>query len=321
MAGSNWPKIESQSKEDPDTLTVGGCAVDVYGVDREIWKGITKSRLLEYYHAVSSYILPHLKDRPESLHVKPINAVAPGFYVKDMEGRHPNCADIFTDKRRHPQKGKRDVIDYLVCNNEATLLWMVNLGCIDINPWNSRTMAPGAPDYIAIDLDPTVKSDSGRGLDKLLDTALATREWCDRQKIRAYTKTSGKTGMHFFIPVTGITYPQARSFAERICAEIQSSAPDSATIENSIARRGNLVYVDPSQNDYADTLAAPYSVRAFPIPTVSTPLEWKEINRRLDPATFTIDTVPARLKKKGDIFCGALDRKIAAANMKMLTGW
>ena len=111
--------------------------------------------MITYYHRVSSYILPYLKDRPLSLHVKPLNAGAPGFYIKDMEGRQPECSRVFTDQRRHEVKGKRSTIDYLVCNNEATWLWMINLGCIDINPWNSRIKAPDFPDFIAIDLDPS----------------------------------------------------------------------------------------------------------------------------------------------------------------------
>lgn len=316
---SNWPSVEVQPKGDPDTLTLGDCTVEVYAVDREIWKGISKARLLEYYHHVARYILPHLKDRPESLHLKITNAGAPGLYIKDMEGRQPECGDIFTDTRRHPAKGKRSKIDYLVCNNESTLLWMVNLGCIDINPWTSRSATPGQPDYIVIDLDPTVKSHSHSHLDKLLDTALAAKAWCDKLKIKAFAKTSGQTGMHFYIPVAGITHPQGRTLAEHICAEIHCLAPGSSTIENTIAHRGDKVYIDPSQNDYADTLATPYSIRPFQIPTVSTPLEWKEINHRLDPFKFSIDTILPRLKKKGDLFAPVLDKKIAFTNMKVLS--
>jgi bifunctional non-homologous end joining protein LigD len=315
---SNWPTVEAQPMTDPDELTIGDCTVEAYAVDRRIWKGVTKARLLEYYHSVSSFILPYLRDRPQSLHLKLINAGGPGLYIKDMEGRQPECAEIFRDKRRHPQKGKHATIDYLVCNNEATLLWMVNLGCVEINPWNSRRASPENPDYLAIDLDPTNKNPAQTNLDRLLDTAIATKAWCDRHKIKAFAKTSGQTGMHFFIPVAGIDYSTARQYAERICAEIQTLTPDSATIETAIAHRHGKVYVDPSQNDYADTLAAAYSVRPFHIPTVSAPLEWKEINRKLDPLQFTIDTIHARLKRKGDLFADVTDKKIAVANRKIL---
>jgi len=318
MPGSNWPLVEKQPMNQHDTIDIGHCTIDVFNVDRQIWKGITKAGLIEYYHHVAPYILPYLKDRPESLYLKLTNASAPGLYIKDMEGRQPECADIFTDTRRHPAKGKRNKIDYLVCNNEATLLWMINLGCIDINPWNSRIVAPENPDYLAIDLDPTAKDKKAHYLDKLLDTALAAKVWCDKHKVKAFVKTSGKTGIHFYIPCTGIEYSQARTITEQICAAIHDLAPKSSTIENSISQRHDLVYVDPSQNDYADTLAAPYSVRPFHIPTVSTPLDWKEINRRLDPSSFSIDNTLARLKKKGDLFAGVLDKRIATANMKIL---
>lgn len=318
MAASNWPAIEKQSRDEAGTIDIGDCTVDLYNVGRQIWKGVPKAQLIQYYHSVAPFILPHLKDRPQSLHIKLNGAVGPGLYIKDMEGRQPDCASIFTDKRRHPAKGKRSQIDYLVCNNEATLLWMINLGCIDINPWNSRVLSAGQPDYLVIDLDPTVKDEKASYLDKLLDTAMATKNWCDEHKIKAYVKTSGKTGIHFYVPCSGFDYPAARALTEQICKAIHALAPGSSTTENSIAKRGDLVYVDPSQNDYADTLAAPYSVRPNHIPTVSTPLEWKEINRKLNPHRFTIDEVGARLKKKGDLFAGILDKKTAALNAKIL---
>lgn len=295
--------------------------IRINDVEREIWTGVTKADLITYYHQVAKYILPYLKDRPQSLHIKPVSASAPGFYIKDMEGREPDCASLFTDRRRHPAKGKADEIHYLVCNNEATLLWMVNLGCIDINPWNSRKTAPDRSDYIAIDLDPTVeagKAVAGRKLKMLLDTAMAAKEFLDSQKLKAFAKTSGKTGMHFFIPCAGFTSPEARTLAELICMEIHGLAPGVSTTANAISSRAGKVYVDPSQNDYADTLAAVYSVRPFHHPTVSTALEWKEINEKLDPAAFTMDVVISRLRKKGDLFKGLLDKKTAIANSKIL---
>jgi bifunctional non-homologous end joining protein LigD len=318
MAGSNWPKVEAQPRDRADTLDIGNCRVDVFNVDRLIWKDISKARLLEYYHSVAPHVLPYLKDRPQSLYVKLQNANSPGLYIKDMEGRQPDCADVFTDIRRHQKAGKREKIDYLVCNNEATLLWMINLGCIDINPWNSKSTTPDYPDYIVIDLDPTVKDAKDRYLDKLLDTALATKEYCDKQKLKAFAKTSGKTGMHFYIPCTGIPFAEARTIGEHICRAIVEMVPGQATVANSINSRGNKIYVDPSQNDYADTLAAPYSVRPWHIPGVSTPLEWKEINHKLNPSNFTIDTILPRIKKKGDLFKGVLDGKTVRANGKKL---
>jgi bifunctional non-homologous end joining protein LigD len=273
--------------------------------------------LITYYHQVSEFILPYLKDRPLSLHIKPVNAGAPGFYIKDMEGRQPECAQIFTDRRRHDLKGKSPNIDYLICNNEATLLWMINLGCIDINPWNSRVTAPEMPDFIAIDLDPS-DEDAATGRLKLLETAMAVKAYCYRKRLTAFVKTSGKTGLHFFIPCSGFKNNQCRSLAEQICSGIHSLAPDVSTTANSISSRGGRVYLDPSQNDYADTLAVVYSVRPWHHPAVSTPLEWKEVNARLDVSVFTIKNIISRIAKKGDLFAGIYDQKIVMRNNGLL---
>ena len=318
FAGSNWPKIEKQKIREEQDFDIGDCTIKISDVEREIWKEITKADLISYYHEISKCILPYLKDRPQSLHVKPVNAGTDGFYIKDMEGREPDCAKIFEDKRRHEIKGKRSQIDYLVCNNEATLLWMINLGCIDINPWNSRIGKPDYPDYIAIDLDPTQPDERKISLEKLLDTAMAAKEYFDKNKMKAFAKTSGKTGMHFYVSCNGFNNSEARSLAEKICAGIHELVPESSTIANSISSRGGKVYIDPSQNDYADTLAAVYSVRPFHIPTVSTPLEWKEINTKLKPSSFTMRTTLKRIKSKGDLFEGVFDARTAIANSKIL---
>jgi len=287
-------------------------------VEREIWKGISKADLITYYHHVSNYILPHLKDRPLSLHVKPLNAVAPGFYIKDMEDHQPECAQIFTDQRRHPVKGKRARIDYLVCNNEATLLWMINLGCIDVNPWNSRVATPDMPDFIAIDLDPS-GDDQVKAASKLIETAMAVKEYCDRENLVAFVKTSGKTGMHFFIPCSGFNNKTCRTLAEQMCSDIRDLAPGVSTIENSVASRNGKVYLDLSQNDYADTLASVYSVRPYHLPTVSAPLDWREVNTKLDLTAFSINNILTRITKKGDLFRNILDKKIMNRNNRILT--
>jgi bifunctional non-homologous end joining protein LigD len=137
-------------------------------------------------------------------------------------------------------------------------------------------------------------------------------------KLKSFVKTSGKTGLHIYIPVSGIGFGRARHYSERFGQEIQELVPDISTTEITIGQRGNKVFIDPSQNDYADTLACAYSARPHKLPTVSTPLEWKEVKPGLDPAIFTIDTIPARIKKKGDLFKEAMNPKWAAANTKKL---
>jgi bifunctional non-homologous end joining protein LigD len=282
-------------------------------IEQELWRGVTKARLITYYHQICPYILPYLKDRPLSLHIKQDGANAPGFYIKDMEGRQPEYLDIFSDERRHKKKGKRDQIDYAVCNNEAALLYLINLGNIDLNPWSSTINDPQTPDFVSIDLDP---SDEDFG--KAIKTAQAAKKVFDQYKLQSLVKTSGKTGIHIFLPCQGFTYPQARSLAEKLCQEIADQVPDMATTEVSISHRGDKLFVDPSQNDYADTLACVYSVRPHKHPTVSTPLDWKEVKDKLDPGKFTMDSLPERLEKKGDLFENLRNEKWRNSNSKTL---
>jgi bifunctional non-homologous end joining protein LigD len=310
---SNWPKITGKKIASERDFEFAGHTVTMSNIEQELWRGITKARLITYYHSMCPFILPHLQNRPLSLHIKQDGAMAPGFYIKDMEGHAPDYLDIFSDERRHKKKGKRDQIDYAVCNNEAALLYLINLGNIDLNPWSSRISHPQEPDFISIDLDP---SDEDFG--KAIKTALAAKKIFDDHKLQSLVKTSGKTGIHLFLPCEGFTYPQARTLAEKICGEVAGKVPDIATTEVSIEHRGNKLFVDPSQNDYADTLAAAYSVRPYKHPTVSTPLSWKEVKDKLDPGKFTMDTIPERLEKKGDLFSDLLNQKWRASNTKIL---
>jgi bifunctional non-homologous end joining protein LigD len=312
-ADSNWPKIQNKKIESERDFEFAGQTVTMSNIGQELWRGITKARLITYYHSICHYLLPYLKDRPLSLHIKQDGAMAPGFYVKDMEGHEPDYLDIFTDQRRHKKKGKRNEIDYAVCNNEAALLYLINLGNIDLNPWSSRITNTQEPDFISIDLDP---SDEDFG--KAIKTAQAAKKVFDDYKLQSFVKTSGKTGMHLFLPCQGFTYPQARTLAEKLCQEIADQVPDIATTEVTIEHRGTKLFVDPSQNDYADTLACAYSVRPYKHPTVSTPLEWKEVKDKLDPGKFTMDTVPERMEKKGDLWADLLNEKIRTANSKAL---
>jgi bifunctional non-homologous end joining protein LigD len=311
--GSNWRKISNKKIESERDFEFGGHTVTISNIEQELWRGISKARLITYYHTICPYILPQLKDRPLSLRIQQDGAMAPGFYIKDMEGHEPDYVDLFSDERRHPVKGKPARINYAVCNNTAALLYLINLGNIDLNPWSSRVISPQEPDFISIDLDP---SDEDFG--KAIKTALAAKKVFDEYNLKSFVKTSGKTGIHLFLPCQGFTYPQGRTLAEKLCQEIASQVPDIATTEVSIEHRGTKLFVDPSQNDYADTLAVAYSVRPYKHPTVSTPLDWKEIKYKLDPGKFTMDTLPERLEKKGDLFKELLSEKIRTANRKAL---
>ena len=312
-AESNWNKIFEEKIKSEGTIEVDGQRLQLTNIEKRIWKTTNKAQLITYYNKVAEYILPHLKDRPLSLHIKNISAGAPGFYIKDMEGFQPDFLDIHSTRRKHKAKGKADVIDYAVCNNLPALLWLVNLGCIDLNPWNSTVKNPLEPDFIAIDLDP-----SDDDFKKAVKTALAAKEYFDEQKLTAFVKTSGKTGIHIFIPCKGFSYPDARILAERICAEIHKRVPAFTTLEVSVDKRGNKLFVDFSQNDEADTLAAVYSVRPGKQPSVSTPLDWEELTLKLKPSDFTIDNITARLQEKGDLWERLHNARVKSANSKVL---
>jgi bifunctional non-homologous end joining protein LigD len=313
IEGSNWPELEKIEITSKDSIEIDGCNVELTNVERELWKGTTKADLITYYNGISDYLLPHIKNRPLSLHIKPYGATAPGFYIKDMEGRQPGCANIFSVKRKHLKSDKRNIIDYLVCNNTPTLLYLINLGCIDINPWTSTISDFLHPGYIVIDLDPTDDD-----FKKVINTAVAAKQVFDSLKLKVFPKTSGKTGMHLLLPCKAFSFPEARTIAISICKMINKKVPEITTIENTISKRGNKLFIDYNQNDEADTIAAAYSVRPAKLPTVSTPLGWKEVNSKLNPHNFTIKTIGKRLEKKGDLFKDLMNEKIKMANSKIL---
>jgi bifunctional non-homologous end joining protein LigD len=309
VSDSNWPVILNQKIENKSGFNFNGKEVELTNIDRKLWGEFTKADLLMYYHAVYPFIISHLRNRPLSLHIKNVSPTAPGLYIKDMENHQPGWAQIYSVARKHKKKGKRNRIDYLVCNDEATLHYIINLGCIDVNPWTSTVLTPDNPDFIVIDLDP-----SDDDFSKAILTAKAAKEFFDQHKLKAFIKTSGKTGMHLYLPCAGFSFAEARTIAQNICSHINELVPDITTTEISVISRADKLYLDPNQNDFADTVAAPYSVRPYRMPAVSTPLEWKEVNNRLHPSRFTIQTVLERLKKKGDIWNNILELKTVKAN-------
>jgi bifunctional non-homologous end joining protein LigD len=296
-AESNWNKIFEEKIKSEGSIPIKNEIIQLTNIEKKLWKTTNKAQLIAYYNSIAEYILPQLKDRPLSLHIKNINAGAPGFYIKDMEGFQPDFLDIHSTKRKHKAEGKADVIDYAVCNNLPALLWLINLGCIDLNPWNSTTKNPEHPDFIAIDLDP-----SDEDFRKAVKTAQAAKDYFDEQGLTSFIKTSGKTGIHIFIPCTGFRYPEARTLAEHICGEIHKRVAMFTTLEVSVDKRGNKLFVDFSQNDEADTLACAYSVRPGKQPSVSMPIHWDELDLKLKPTNFTIENALGRLTAKVDVW-------------------
>ncbi|MGN6417354.1 MAG: DNA ligase D [Pseudobacter sp.] len=331
-ADSNWRKVDQEQKDAQwQEMNMEHCTVQVHNVERELWKDVPKAQLLLYYHSISQYILPHIKDRPQSLNLKLSGAGSPTIYLKDMENRQPTCAQIFTDLRHDNspvEKGKKRArIDYLVANNIETLLFMVDTGCVDINPWSSRIHSPQEPDFLWIDLDPTIpaklsaakrREAEETGFQKAIETALATREVLQQHKLTGFIKTSGKTGMHIYVPCRGFNNQQVTRAATFLAEKVNALLPDITTLQRSVAHRRDHVYIDPQQNYYTKTLAAPYSVRPYHSPLVSTPLDWKEVKPSLDRWQFTIDTVLKRVRKTGDVFKQVLSDAVASKNVPFI---
>lgn len=320
-AGSNWRRVdEAVAGKEISDFPMANCTIQLHDVGRELWKGIPKGELILYYNKISKFILPHIQHRPQSLNLKLTHAGGPTTFIKDMENRQPDCAEIFIDQRRVAKKGKRKQIDYLVCNNIETLLSMVDWGCVDINPWASQTKAPEFPDYIWLDLDPTVENteEEDQGFEMAIEVAGAVKEVLDKFGLKGSIKTSGKTGLHVYIPVRDINFDVSLFLGRYLADQVNELVPDISTRSITKAHRKGKVYIDADQNNYADTLATVYSVRPYHQPTVSTPLDWKEVKSGLDRYSFTINTIEKRLEKKGDVFLSVLDEKIRSRNYSVL---
>jgi DNA ligase D-like protein (predicted polymerase)/DNA ligase D-like protein (predicted 3'-phosphoesterase) len=258
-------------------------------------EGYTKGDLIDYYRAVAPVILPYLSDRPESLHRHPNGIAGASFFQKDVGKQPPppwvRTVPLYSDSNDAD-------ITYLLCQNAKTLLYLANLGCIELNPWNSRVGALDRPDYLVIDLDP-----EDVPFARVVEAALAVRKTLDRAGGTSICKTSGKRGMHVYVPLGArYDYDHAKQFAEIIATLVHHQLPATTSVLRSPAKRQGRVYLDFLQNRRGQTLAAPYSVRPWPGATVSTPLAWKEVTKRLDPTKFTMFTMPKRIDKVGDLW-------------------
>lgn len=257
--------------------------------------GITKGDLLNYYREIADFILPYLKDRPQSMNRFPDGIGGGSFYQKDLDvEKIPSwlhTESIFS-------KSRNAFIDYLICDDKATLLYMANLGCIDLNPWHSTIKNINKPDWIVIDIDPEKQEFA-----EVVKTALTVKEVLDELETACCCKTSGASGLHVYIPLEGkYNYTVVKNLAARIAQEVHARLPETTTLARSIKKREHKIYIDFLQNSRGQTLAAPYSVRPKPGATVSTPLEWDEVNENLTPSLFTIKNTMNRIAQKGDLW-------------------
>ncbi len=262
--------------------------------------GVTKRDVLNYYDGVASLILPHLKDRPLSLKRYPNGIQQEYFFQKNVrEALAPwlRTELIDSDHNHAP-------IKYCFAEDRASLLYLVNLGCIDHNPWMSRSGQLENPDFVLIDLDPQECP-----FDMIVEAALLVKQVLDKIGITGYPKTTGGDGMHIYIPIEPVyTYEEARTYAEVIARLLHHQKPQMFTTPRSVSKREkNRVYFDYLQIGKSKTIAAPYVLRAYPGAPVATPLEWSEVKRGLHPSQFTIANALARFREKGDLFAGVLN--------------
>ncbi len=257
--------------------------------------GLTKGDLLQYYLDVAHVLLPHIRDRAMVMKRYPHGAAGPFFFMKRAPAPRP--AWIRTCAIDH---GGGNVIDFPVIDDRAALLWVINLGCIDLNQWYATCDDVDRPDYVHFDLDPG----AGAGFDRVLETARVVHGALDSLKMPALVKTTGSRGLHVYVPIVrGPVQKQVWTFAKALAQELAARNPKLITAEYRVAKRPpGRVLVDYNQNRWGSTLASIYSVRPRPLATVSTPVSWKEIDRGIRIEDFTVKNVPARVAKRGDLW-------------------
>ncbi len=292
--------------DETQTRKIKGHDLKFTNLSKVYWpkEGYTKRDMFNYYYQVAEYILPYLKDRPQSLNRFPNGISKPGFYQKDVKGKSPDWVKKFPYTTSDGENK-----EFLVGDNEDTLLWMASLGCIEMNPWFSRVQSPDNPDYCVLDLDPDKNT-----FDQVIQIALAIKDILDSMNVPCYCKTSGSTGMHIYIPLGAkYTYDQSQLFGRLIVDVIQQQYPSFTSIERIVKNRKGKMYLDFLQNRPGATLACPYSLRPKPGATVSMPLHWDEVKPGLKMQDFTIENAVARVREVGDLFKPVLGKGIDLA--------
>jgi bifunctional non-homologous end joining protein LigD len=285
-------------------LKVGKEIVALTNLDKVYWPedGYTKGDLVRYYYEIGKYILPYLKDRPLILKRYPSGIDKPFFHQHNVDKIPDYARAVPIDVERGHE------VDYLVCDNLATLLYVTNLGAIEFHPWNSRARNLDRPDWVVIDLDP------GEGVDfaVICEVALRLKDVIGRAGLECFAKTSGSRGIHVYAPLKPVhSYEQVADFAERVASIVANERPDLATVERSLKKRPRRsIYIDHFQNARGKSVVAPYSARPRIGATVSAPLDWAEVKRaKITPQDFTIENMLKRIERKGDIFKPALNLK------------
>jgi len=303
---NNEPMAKKIPAKGSLSLNINRRQVNISNPDKVYFpkEGISKGDIVDYYQRIADYILPYLKDRPLSLLRFPDGITKEGFFQKDAGEDAPAWVKSHSVYAESVDKD----IDYIICNDKATMAYLNNLGCIDFNPWNSRKQDLELPDYLVLDLDPSAKN----SFDEVIEVALQIKEILDELKTDGYCKTSGASGMHIYLPLRRkYDYDQTKDFAHLLMKKTLEALPKLCTLERSLQRRAkNKVYLDYLQNRTGQTLASAYSLRPKAGATVSTPLQWEEIKKGVRVADFNIHTIEDRLAQYGDVFKPVLGKGI-----------
>ena len=277
-------------------------------LDKPFWpdEGITKGDLLSYYRAIAPVAVPHLKDRPFTMKRYPDGAYGKFFFQKDAPKHIPDwipTVELMVSTRESPRQRRK--IRAPLVNDELALLWMVNMGCIDLNTWYSRIDKADRPDFVLFDLDPS----DDVGFKETVEVALLVKQALDALELESVVKTSGSDGVHVLVPIARRhTYDQTREFAEIVASALARAHRGLVTTEWTRAKRRGVL-IDSNQNGEGKTIASAYSVRPREGGPVSTPLRWYEVNEKLDPREFTMDVVLRRVEEHGDLFAPVLHGK------------
>jgi bifunctional non-homologous end joining protein LigD len=301
---------EEVRREEPtaDRITKGSRELKLSNLDKVFFpkEGITKGDLIAYYRAIAPVLVPHLENRPFTMVRWPDGIEAGRFFQKDAPSHMPEWIRTYralVSTRESPRR--RKWVNFPLVNDDLALLWMVNMGCIDMNAWYSRVDKPDRPDFVLFDLDPSPDA----GFAETVQVALLVKQALDAFGLVGFPKTSSAEGMHVLVPVERrYTYDDTRQFAEIVAGAIARTNRGLATTEWTKSKRRGVL-IDANQNGEGKTIASVYSVRPRPGAPVSTPLRWQEVNEKLDPLSFTMDVVRDRVRKHGDLFEGVLTTK------------
>lgn len=278
-------------------LTLGDRAVTLTNLDKVFWPedSIKKRDLLQYYADISLVLLPHLADRAMVMKRYPNGAYGEFFFQKRAPDPRPAWIRICTIPHR-----SGNLVDFPVVEDLASLLWLVNLGCIDLNQWYARCDDVNRPDYLHFDLDPTPEAT----FQQVLEAALIVRDALAELGIRSFPKTTGSRGIHIYVPIVrGPLQKQVWTFAKAFARELGTRHPNTITSEYRVVKRPpKRVLVDYNQNAWGRTLASVYSVRPKPYATVSAPVTWEEVEAGIKIEDFRLDNMPRRVKQIGDLF-------------------